>query len=191
MSKSVLDWNNLENSSIQALKYACQQLQIRPAGPLKKHYVGALRTYRATLPPSLAHADNLDLEVRASFRNPDTGVARPEERAEISRTKNSDPMAEKVFSSAESLKPTQPRPAKTGHSFPPPRKSQIVHFESDDDVPPKRESLPPARSVGRGRSPSPRPANGGGNLEMYLDLVKYAAVLGGIIILVVIIVISS
>lgn len=41
-----LDWNQLDNNTIRALKFACEQLRLHPHGGKKKDYVYALNKYQ-------------------------------------------------------------------------------------------------------------------------------------------------
>lgn len=57
--ESEIDWSDLESNTTQALRFACQQLRLRPAGYSKGDYIAALRTHqrashRAADPPILA-----------------------------------------------------------------------------------------------------------------------------------------
>jgi hypothetical protein len=195
MSQFGLDWKNLDNSPLQALQYACQQLRIRPVGSLKNDYVSALQTYRAALPSCWDEVKDLDLLFLTSPRGRCTGLADLERKNTRERTRKSQLLAQKLLSATASPQLTPPQLIQTRRDLLPSEELQTDEGDFDDSRSPEREliehrSSPPAPSISRCRSPRARTPNTAVNFGMYLTLAKYAAILGILMLLVIVTIIA-
>jgi hypothetical protein len=147
-----IDWDNLEGATVLALKYACQQLRIRPSGPLKKDLINALRASRpisSPVSPSLSQPNLSPLTTPQRL----TGFADIQYGARIQQARASERLIEaKMF-------PLTQMPVSGPPLIPQSQNEEVVLSEvksfSRSQSPSAGSASPTQESPRQSRSPSP------------------------------------